>query len=134
MSDQHPNREIPAFHSLLGIAFRSSQNDSMPLGRSRSWRSARHRRRARAGSLHIPAVWKELCGIQAPGEQARLQTDVIDENPSLVIWQVGTNAVWKACNFDAVAKAVDTGLKLLLSSRPRMDVVLIGFAIRAGDT
>jgi hypothetical protein len=50
---------------------------------------------------------------------------VIDENPSLVIWQVGTNAVWKAFNLDAVANAIDTGLKLLLDSRPRMDVVLM---------
>jgi lysophospholipase L1-like esterase len=64
-------------------------------------------------------------GDEAPGEQARLQTDVIDENPSLVIWQVGTNAVWKACDLGAVAKAIDAGLKLLLSRRPQMDVVLM---------
>jgi hypothetical protein len=64
-------------------------------------------------------------GDGAPGEQARLQTDVCDENPSLVIWQVGTDAVWKAYNLDAVANAIDAGLKMLLSRRPQMDVVLM---------
>jgi lysophospholipase L1-like esterase len=73
----------------------------------------------------INVINRGKSGDEAPSEQARLQTDVIDENPSLVIWQVGTNAVWKACDLDAVAKAIDTGLKLLLSSRVQMDVVLM---------
>jgi hypothetical protein len=64
-------------------------------------------------------------GDEAPGERARLQEDVIDENPSLVIWQVGTNAVWKACDLGEVAVAIDAGLKLPLRSRPGMDVVLM---------
>jgi len=64
-------------------------------------------------------------GDEAPGERARLQGDVIDENPSLVIWQVGTNAVWKAYDFGEVAAAIDAGLKLLLSGRSGMDVVLM---------
>jgi hypothetical protein len=72
----------------------------------------------------INVINKGKSGDESPGEEARLQTDVIDENPSLVIWQAGTSAVWKACDFNAVAKAIDTGLKLLLGSRPQMDVVL----------
>lgn len=63
-------------------------------------------------------------GDEAPGEQARLCADVIDESPCLVIWQVGTNAVWKTMNLDEVAKSIDEGLKLLLSTT-RMDVVLM---------
>jgi len=73
----------------------------------------------------INVINKGKSGDEGLGEEARLQTDVIDENPSLVIWQAGANAVWKACDLDAVAKAIDTGLKLLLGSRPQMDVVLM---------
>ena len=43
----------------------------------------------------------------------------------MVIWQVGTNAVWKAYDLGEVALAIDEGLKLLLSSRQGMDVVLM---------
>ena len=73
----------------------------------------------------IDVVNRGKGGDEAPGERGRLQTDVIDENPSLVIWQVGTNAVWKAYDLDAVAKAIDGGLKMLLGSRLQMDVVLM---------
>jgi lysophospholipase L1-like esterase len=73
----------------------------------------------------IDVLNRGASGDEAPGERARLQTDVIDENPSLVIWQVGTNAVWKAFNLDAVAEAIDAGLKLLLRSLPRTDLVLM---------
>ena len=38
---------------------------------------------------------------------------------------VGTNAVWKGFDLGEVAAAVDAGLKLLLRSRPGMDVVLM---------
>jgi lysophospholipase L1-like esterase len=152
MSDQHPNPEIPAFHSPFG--YRLSQfserfNTAGPvkivaIGSSSTAGEggiAPYPCRLEA-ALRDPNNWpsngadqfknrmidvinRGKSGDEAPGEQARLQTDVIDENPSLVIWQVGTNAVWKACNLDAVAKAIDTGLKLLLSSRPQMDVVLM---------
>jgi lysophospholipase L1-like esterase len=152
MSDQHPNPEIPAFHSPFG--YRLSQfserfNTAGPvkivaIGSSSTAGEggiAPYPCRLEA-ALRDPNNWpsngadqfknrmidvinRGKSGDEAPGEQARLQTDVIDENPSLVIWQVGTNAVWKACNLDAVAKAIDTGLKLLLNSRPQMDVVLM---------
>jgi lysophospholipase L1-like esterase len=84
----------------------------------------------------IDVINRGKSGDEAPGEQARLQTDVIDENPSLVIWQVGTNAVLKACNLDAVAKAIDRGLKLLLSRRPQLadGCRAHGSAMRTGDT
>jgi lysophospholipase L1-like esterase len=64
-------------------------------------------------------------GDEAPGELGRFATNVIKEDPALVIWQVGTNAVWKACNLDAVAEAIDAGLKLLRRSLPRTDIVLM---------
>src|SRR5215471_8573358 len=38
-------------------------------------------------------------GDEARTELARLETDVLREKPALVIWQVGTNAVWKDDEF-----------------------------------
>ncbi|WP_156927951.1 SGNH/GDSL hydrolase family protein [Bradyrhizobium sp. Tv2a-2] len=61
-------------------------------------------------------------GQEAPEEKARMQ-DVIDQKPALTIWQVGTNAVWKKENLDAVGMAIKAGL-LLLQNEP-MDVILM---------
>ena len=41
------------------------------------------------------------------------------------IRSLSTNAVWKGYELAEVAAAIDTGLILLLSSRPGMDVVLM---------
>jgi lysophospholipase L1-like esterase len=152
MSDQHPNPEIPVFHSPFG--FRLSQfserfNAAGPVKIVAIGSSSTAGEGGIApypcrleGALRDPNNWpsngadqfknrmidvinRGKSGDEAPGEQARFQTDVIDENPSLVIWQVGTNAVWKACNLGAVAEAIDAGLKLLLRSLPRTDVVLM---------
>lgn len=63
-------------------------------------------------------------GEEAPDELARMQTDVIDEKPALVIWQVGTNAVWQLDHdLDGVAAAIAAGLRRL--AREPMDVVLM---------
>ena len=37
-----------------------------------------------------------IAGQEAPLEFQRFDTDVIAEKPDLVIWQVGTNAVWQS--------------------------------------
>ena len=44
----------------------------------------------------ITMVNKGIGGQEAPIELARFDTDVIAEKPDLVIWQVGTNAVWQS--------------------------------------
>jgi len=63
-------------------------------------------------------------GQEAPEELDRFQADVIDEKPALVIWQVGTNAVWQpGRNFEKVAKAIKDGLEQLASEAA--DVVLM---------
>jgi hypothetical protein len=63
-------------------------------------------------------------GEEAPDELARMKRDVIDEQPALVVWQVGTNAVWQlGHNLDDVAAAIAAGLTLL-ADQP-MDVVLM---------
>ncbi len=151
MSDQHPNSEIPAHHSPFEHPlsyFSDRLNSAGPIKIVAIGSSST----AGEGgivpypcrlelALRNPYAWPEgadkfknrmidvsnrgKSGDEAPGERARLQEDVIEEHPSLVIWQVGTNAVWKGYDLAEVAGAIDAGLKLLLSSRPGMDVVLM---------
>jgi acyl-CoA thioesterase-1 len=62
---------------------------------------------------------------EAPSELSRFEPDVIGEAPAPVIWQVGTNAVFRKeeFNFDDVAGSIATGLGWL-ASLPT-DVVLM---------
>jgi lysophospholipase L1-like esterase len=63
-------------------------------------------------------------GEEAPRELTRMKADVIDEAPALVIWQVGTNAVWQlGHDLDVVAAAIARGLAQL-GGKP-IDVVLM---------
>jgi lysophospholipase L1-like esterase len=63
-------------------------------------------------------------GEEAPKELARMKADVIDEDPALVIWQVGTNAVWQlGHDLDEVAAAIAKGLARL-GGKP-IDAVLM---------
>jgi hypothetical protein len=54
---------------------------------------------------------------------ARFNSDVIDERPHLVLWQVGTNALLRDRPLDQRATVLHEGLARLRSIR--MDVVLI---------
>jgi lysophospholipase L1-like esterase len=49
-------------------------------------------------------------GEDAPEMMKRLQTEVIDMNPDLVIWQVGTNAVLRNLDPAETAKMVEEGI------------------------
>jgi lysophospholipase L1-like esterase len=62
-------------------------------------------------------------GQEAPDEVKRMQRDVIDERPSVVIWQVGTNAPWKGQDLPAVAESISAGLAML--SQLGADVILM---------
>ena len=44
----------------------------------------------------ITMVNQGIRGQEAPLEFQRFDTDVIAEKPDLVIWQVGTNAIWQS--------------------------------------
>lgn len=59
-----------------------------------------------AFSMHNAGVG----GQEAPDEAARFGTDVIACNPSLVIWQIGTNAAWKNYDLDDVRQAILRGI------------------------
>jgi GDSL-like lipase/acylhydrolase family protein len=64
-------------------------------------------------------------GEEAPLQLKRFDTDVLAEHPSLVIWQVGANAIFHNDQFDVddVAAKIATGLSQL-GDLP-MDVVLM---------
>lgn len=66
---------------------------------------------------------KGLGGQEAADELARFKTDVLDLKPQLVIWQVGTNAVWNGESLDRTTLSIWRGLDLL-AERPT-DVVLM---------
>ena len=67
------------------------------------------------GGFHdrmIDVLNRGMGGQEAPSELSRFEPDVIGEAPTLVIWQVGTNAVFRKeeFNFDDVAGSIATGL------------------------
>jgi len=81
--------------------------------------------RAKYGGRMIDVLNRGKGGDEAPGELVRMQDDVIAENPTLVVWQVGTNAVWQlGHDLDVVGTAIERGLKMLLDGG-RRDVVLM---------
>ena len=61
----------------------------------------------------IDVVNRGISGEEAPKELERFQSDVFDEAPALVIWQVGTNAIFHDMDRGEVARAIDSGLKQL---------------------
>lgn len=81
-------------------------------------------RRRYFGSM-IDVLNRGLGGQEAPEELSRFESDVIAEAPALVIWQVGSNAVFHELdhNPDEIAAAISTGLRWL--AHLPMDVVLM---------
>jgi lysophospholipase L1-like esterase len=79
----------------------------------------------------ITMLNKGISGQEAPIELQRFGTDVIAETPDLVIWQVGTNAVWQSPDqnppppsFDQTTGAIRDGL-VRLSKETQADVILM---------
>jgi acyl-CoA thioesterase-1 len=79
------------------------------------------------GKRMINVINRGVGGEEASTELPRMQSDVIDEAPSLVIWQVGTNAVFRNTEpefaFEKVFDAIAEGLKRL--SKIPTDVILM---------
>jgi len=74
-------------------------------------------------------VNKGIGGQEAPIEFQRFDTDVIAEKPDLVIWQVGTNAIWQSPDqnppsFDETTNAIREGL-VKLRNQTQADVILM---------
>jgi hypothetical protein len=84
---------------------------------------------AQYSNAGITMVNKGVSGQEAPAELRRFDTDVIAEKPDLVIWQVGTNAVWQGPDqnppsFDETTKAIRDGL-VMLRDKTQADVILM---------
>jgi acyl-CoA thioesterase-1 len=73
----------------------------------------------------IDVLNRGIGGQEAPCELLRFETDVFAEAPALVIWQVGTNAVFHndKFRFEDVVAAIVTGLRQL-AALP-IDVVMM---------
>jgi lysophospholipase L1-like esterase len=61
-------------------------------------------------TANITVVNRGKGGDDAPEMMKRLQTEVIDAKPDLVIWQVGTNAILRNLDPDGVAQMVQDGV------------------------
>lgn len=71
----------------------------------------------------ITVVNRGKGGEDAPEMMKRLQTEVIDMNPDLVIWQVGTNAVLRNLDPAETAKLVEDGVARIQAAGA--DLVLV---------
>jgi lysophospholipase L1-like esterase len=74
-------------------------------------------------SADITVINAGVGGEDAPEMTKRLQSAVIDKQPALVIWQVGTNAVLRGLDPAETAKLVEEGVARLQAAGS--DVVLV---------
>ncbi|MGY4474335.1 SGNH/GDSL hydrolase family protein [Bradyrhizobium sp. USDA 3364] len=74
-------------------------------------------------SADITVLNRGKGGEDAPEMMTRLQSEVIDVHPDMVIWQVGTNAVLRNLDPAETAKQVEDGVARLQASGA--DVVLV---------
>ncbi|WP_369720825.1 SGNH/GDSL hydrolase family protein [Bradyrhizobium sp. LLZ17] len=77
----------------------------------------------------IDVINRGVGGEEAPQELMRFKHDVFEQNPDLVIWQVGTNAVWQSADqkppsFEKTTQAIRDGVDQMLAAG-RMDVILM---------
>jgi hypothetical protein len=83
--------------------------------------------RVARGNAGIDVLNRGKGGEEADKELLRFDADIFDEVPSLVIWQVGTNAVFHKddYNIDVIADKIAAGLARLRADPIAMDVMLI---------
>jgi lysophospholipase L1-like esterase len=77
----------------------------------------------------IDVINRGVSGEEAPKELDRMDCDVIAEKPDLVIWQMGTNAVWQSKQDDppsleATIAALRTGIQRLKDAGS-IDIILM---------
>jgi lysophospholipase L1-like esterase len=77
----------------------------------------------------IDVINRGASGEEAPKELDRMERDVIGEKPDLVIWQMGTNAVWQSKQDDppsheATIAALRTGIQRLKDAGS-IDIILM---------
>jgi lysophospholipase L1-like esterase len=80
--------------------------------------------RARVTKRNFDVLNRGVSGEEARVELDRMRRDVIDEHPTVVIWQVGTNAAWKKeLDLDDTGKAIREGLVMLAAAS--VDIILM---------
>jgi lysophospholipase L1-like esterase len=80
--------------------------------------------RTRFPGRHFDELNRGVRSQDASEERDRLQRDVIDERPTVVLWQVGTNAAWKKeLSLEDTAKAIREGLAMLAPAS--VDIILM---------
>ena len=77
----------------------------------------------------IDVINRGVGGEEAPKERDRIDRDVIAEKPRLVIWQLGTNAVWQSKqdnppSHDETIAALRQGIRRLRDERS-IDIILM---------
>ncbi|MFB9264187.1 SGNH/GDSL hydrolase family protein [Bradyrhizobium erythrophlei] len=79
------------------------------------------------GNARIDIVNRGAGGEEAEKELPRFDSDIFALAPVLVIWQVGTNAVFRPqdYNVDTTAQKIEEGLKRLRADPGKMDVMLL---------
>jgi hypothetical protein len=78
---------------------------------------------ARFPDMRLDVLNRGKGGQEAPDERKRFQTDIFELKPVLVIWQVGTNAVFRNYDIKEVGEEIDKGLSQL--SGQDFDVMLM---------
>ena len=118
-------RKLSAGEPLVIIAFGSSSTQgygtSSPEFTYPNRLAAQLRRKYPTADITV--VNRGRGGEDALEMMKRLQTEVIDMHPDMVIWQVGTNAVIRDLDPDATAQMVQDGVARIQASGA--DVVLV---------
>jgi lysophospholipase L1-like esterase len=121
----HVARKLVAGEPVLIIAFGSSSTQGY--GSSSTEFTYPNRLAAQLRrqypTANITVLNRGKGGEDAPEMMRRLQTEVIDMKPDLVIWQVGTNAVLRNLDVAETAKLVEDGVASLQAAGS--DVVLV---------
>jgi lysophospholipase L1-like esterase len=85
--------------------------------------------RGKYANHRIDVLNRGVGGEEAPKERKRIDSDVIAEKPCLVIWQIGTNAVWQSKeddppSLDETILALRQGIRRLRDERS-IDIILM---------
>jgi hypothetical protein len=82
---------------------------------------------SKTNNPRIDVINRGLGNQEAKEELLRFDADIFALEPVMVIWQVGTNAVFHSdrYNVDDIAHDIETGLKRLCADPGKMDVILL---------
>ncbi len=121
----HVAGKLAAGQPVVIIAFGSSSTDgygaSSPEFKYPNRLAAQLRRQYPTADITV--VNRGKGGEDAPEMMKRLQAEVIDMHPDMVIWQVGTNAVLRNLDPTDTAKMVEEGVKRIQDAGA--DLVLV---------